>query len=149
MDAEPLTSAAVVPTRQAAQDARSAWRTEVGRFRVAQPRRTFPLGVHLGVPAGPRCSLELPWPPDGVDAGLRSDLLGALLTRAEEPAYLWLTRPGVPERHDVDIDWHAAAVRAFGAYGASLRGSFAVTRSGWLDVVNGEARSWKRLRIER
>jgi len=84
-----------------------------------------------------------------VDAGLRSDLVGVLLTRAQEPAYLWLTRPGVPERHDVDLDWHAAALRAFGAYGAALRGCLAVTRSGWLDVVSGEAKSWKRLRLER
>ena len=139
----------------------AAWRTEVGRFRVAERRRVHPLGVHVGVPGGPRSSVEVPWPPTGVDAGLRFDLVAALLTRAAPPASpespaspappasLWLTRPGVPELHDEDLDWHAAAVRAFDAHGVALAGVHAVTRTGWLDVVTGASRSWKRLRLQR
>ena len=126
-----------------------AWRREVGRFRVAERRRVFPLGVHVGVPGGPRSSLELPWPPTGLDPGLRFDLVAALLTQGASPAYLWLTRPGVPELHDEDLDWHAAAVRAFDAHGVALAGVHAVTRTGWLDVVTGGSRSWKRLRLPR
>ena len=125
------------------------WRTEVAVLRAAVRRRTFPLGAHLGVPAGARRSLELPWPPTEVDPGLRFDLLAALLGGAPEPAYLWTTRPGVPELHDVDLQWYAAGLRAAAAHGLVLRGCFAVTRTGWLDVVGGGTRCWKRLRLQR
>ena len=130
-------------------DADDAFRLEVARLRRRDQRRRFPAELHLGRPAGDRVSTELPV----ADAGLRFDLVAALLDlwRDEHggPATAWLVRPGVPELHDDDLAWHAAAVRAFGAVGADLEGFRAVTRGGWLDVVSGRSRVWKRLRLSR
>ncbi|HET6562072.1 MAG TPA: hypothetical protein VFG72_09370 [Marmoricola sp.] len=130
-------------------DADAAFRIEVGRLRARAQRRRFPAELHLGVPGGHRVTLELP----AADAGLRLDLLSALLDlwRAERggPAFGWVVRPGVPTLHDDDLAWYAAAVRAFGALGESPEGFRAVTRTGWLDVVTGESRVWKRLRLAR
>ena len=107
--------------------------------------------MHVGVPLGDRLTVEVPWPtPPGYDAGLRFDLVAALVegwSLAEEDAFGWLTRPGVPEPHDVDLQWLAAATRAFGAHGVGLLGFRALTRTGWLDVRSGERRVWKRLRL--
>jgi hypothetical protein len=133
----------------------AAWRTEVGRFRGSQSRRRFPLTVHVGVPLGPRVAAEVPWPmPPGYDDGLRFDLVDALLdawsgSQSPRPpeGYLWLTRPGVPEPHDVDLLWHAAATRAFAAHDVALVGVLALTRTGWVDVRSGERRGWRRLRL--
>ena len=135
------------------EDASGDWRVEVGRFRAGLDRFVFPLGVHVGWPAAERVSLEVPWPvPREYDAGLRFDLLDALVDAwaGEHPgqtAWAWLTRPGVGELHDVDQEWHAAAVRAFGAHEVGLQGFRVVTRNAWLDVVTGEQRRWKRLRL--
>jgi hypothetical protein len=128
----------------------AAFRLEVGRLRARDQRRTFPAELRLGHPDGDRATLELP----AADAGLRFDLVSALLDLCREehggaPAYAWVVRPGVPTVHDTDLHWYAAAVRAFGAQGRTLRGFRAVTRSGWLDVVTGESRVWKRLRLDR
>jgi hypothetical protein len=135
----------------AAPDADAAWRREVGEFRAREQRRRHPLGVHIGEPAGWRESLELPWPePRWHDAGLRVDVVGALLGRTASEVVAasgWLTRPGVPELHDADLEWYAAAVRGFGAHDVTLTGFRAVTRTGWIDVVTGERRVWKRLRL--
>ena len=94
----------------------AAWRREVGRFRAAEQRRRHPLGLHVGEPGGWRESVELPWPePAWCDAGLRLDVLVALLGRLD-PAVVathgWITRPGVPELHDADLAWWAAALHA-------------------------------------
>ena len=127
----------------------AAFRLEVARLRGRDPRRRFPPELHLGTPAGPRVSLELP----AADAGLRLDLLAALLDLWKEdhggPASVWVVRPGVPELHDDDLAWYAATVRAFGALGEAPEEFRAVTRGGWLDVVSGESRVWKRLRLPR
>jgi hypothetical protein len=101
--------------------------------------------------------------PQGYDAGLRLDivigLLDALLAdppgprddpkpAAEPPeAAAWLTRPGEPALHDRDLEWYSATSHAFAAYGVRLVTFRAVTRSGWLDVVTGEQRVWRRLRL--
>ncbi len=53
------------------------------------------------------------------------------------PGYVWLTRPKGPDLHDVDLPWYATARQVFGAHGLVLRGCFAVTRTGWLDLVTG------------
>ena len=136
-----------MPAVPAADDA--AFRLEVGRLRARDQRRRFPPELHLGIPAGARVSLEL----TRADLGLRFDLLGALLDlwRHEHggPASAWIARPGVPVLHDDDLAWYAAAVRAFGALDEAPAGFRAVTRSGWLDVVTGESRVWKRLRLDR
>jgi hypothetical protein len=127
----------------------AAFRVEVGRLRARDQRRTFPTELHLGQPAGPRVSLEVPT----ADVGLRLDLVCALLDRWREqhggPAFGWTVRSGVPTPHDADLAWYAAAVRAFGAVGEALQGFRAVTKAGWLDVVTGESRVWKRLRLDR
>ena len=130
-------------------DVDAAFRLEVGRLRARDRRRTFPAELHVGRPAGPRVSLEVP----AADAGLRLDLLGALLDVWREQhggrAFGWVVRCGVPTPHDVDLAWYAAAVRAFGALGEVPLGFRAVTKAGWLDVVTGESRVWKRLRLDR
>lgn len=131
----------------------AAFRVEVARLRGCERRRTFPLGLHVGTPDGARRSLEVPWPvPAEYDAGLRFDLVDALVEALlEDPLgtqslWAWLTRPGVPEVHDRDLEWLSAAHRAVAAHGLQLAGFRAVTRTGWLDVVSGRHRTWKRLR---
>ena len=131
-----------------------AFRVEVARFRVAERRRVFPLGLHVGAPDGPQRRLEVPWPvPREYDAGLRFDLADALVDtvvadwREDEPFWAWLTRPGVPEVHDHDLGWLAATTKAMEARQRELAGFRVVTRTGWLDLVSGERRTWKRLRL--
>ena len=140
-------SPATDPAGPAAADA--AFRLEVGRLRARDQRRTFTPELHVGQPAGPRVSLEVPV----TDVGLRLDLFAAVLDVWREehggPAFGWMVRSGVPTPHDEDLAWYAAAVRAFGALGEAPQGFRAVTRSGWLDVVTGESRVWKRLRLDR
>lgn len=136
----------------AAASADAAWRLEVGRFRAEHPQRTFPMGVHLGEPAGPRLSFEVPWPvSEEYDAGLRLDLmsgLGASWAGAGcGRGSVWLARLGVPELHDQDVLWHAASLHALSAFGVRLDTFRVVTKSGWLDVRTGQRRTWKRLRL--
>ena len=132
-------------------DLLGAWRREVGAFRSAEQRRRHPLGLHVGAPDGGRESVELPWPePDWYDAGLRLDVVAGLLGRVDpavEAAHGWITRPGVPELHDADLAWCAAARHGWDVHGIVLVGFRAVTRTGWVDVLSGERRSWKRLRL--
>lgn len=132
----------------------AAFRVEVATFRGPDRLRSFPLGVHAGVPDGPRRRLEVPWPvPRSYDAGLRLDLaealVDALLPRwpSDVACWGWVTRPGRPELHDCDLGWLAALRHAVGVHDLELAGFRAVTRTGWLDVLTGERRTWKRLRI--
>lgn len=126
-------------------------RREVGVLRRAERRRRFPLGVHVGAPGAERSSAEVPWPvPDLYDAGLRLDLLDALLSSRLEPSprfSVWLTRPGVAQWHDLDHKWHASAMHACSARGITASGFHVVTRYGWLDHDTGAVRTWKRLRL--
>ena len=119
------------------------------------------MGVHVGVPGGSRQSGDVPWPvPREYDAGLRLDLVTGLLdglaaagadtgtaARDGSAASAWVTRPGEPLLHDRDLEWYSAAAHAFAAYGVRLETFRVVTRSGWLDVVTGEQRVWRRLRL--
>lgn len=131
-----------------------AFRLEVGRFRAIERRRRFPLVLHVGAPDGRRRWAEVPWPvrPE-YDAGLRFDLADALVDDLladwpeEAPFWGWLTRPGVPEVHDCDLGWLAATTRATAARERDLAGFRVVTRTGWLDLLTDERRSWKRLRL--
>ena len=131
-----------------------AFRREVATFRTRDGRRLFPMHVHVGVPDGHRRRLEVPWPvPASYDVGVRLDLAGALVEALAQEwprnvaAWGWLTRPGQPALHDCDLAWLAVVRHAFGVHDQTLAGFRAVTRSGWLDVVTGEIRTWKRLRI--
>jgi hypothetical protein len=83
-----------------------------------------------------------------MDIELRIDLLGRLLADAP-PAWrsAWLVRPGTPEQHDVDLQWFSAMRTAFEMYGRPLDGGYVVTRSGWRDLLTGDARTWVRLRL--
>ena len=131
---------------------RAVWRREVGEFRAGEQRRRHPLRVHVGEPGGWRETIDLPWPePLWHDTGLRVDVVSALLARTDPrtviAAHGWITRPGAPELHDADLAWYAAAVLGWGAHGVVLSSFHAVTRSGWVDVVTGERRAWKRLRL--
>jgi hypothetical protein len=143
---------------------RDDWRAEVGALRSDERRRRFPMGVHVGTPVGRRRTAEVLWPvPDHYDAGLRLDLLSGLLdaflgadrVATTGPAagagrwelFGWVTRPGEPVLHDRDLEWYSSAAHAFAAYDVRLLGFRAVTRSGWLDVVNGDHRVWRRLRL--
>lgn len=88
--------------------------------------------------------------PDLYDCGLRLDVVDALLARAEgddDGDSIWLTRPGVPEHHDVDTRWRASTRHVCSARGRTLSGFWVVTRYGWLDPDTGASRTWKRLRL--
>ena len=128
------------------------FRAEVARLRSGERRRWFPAHLHVGVPAGEQRRLAMPWPvPAEYDAGLRFDVADALVEALLDDSgirsvWVWLTRPGVPEVHDRDLEWLSAAHRAVEGHGLQLAGFRAVTRTGWLDVVSGRRRTWKRLR---
>ncbi|MEO5709414.1 MAG: hypothetical protein ABIQ59_06300 [Nocardioidaceae bacterium] len=136
-------------TRSPLTDRRLLLRQEVGRFRARESRRVFDLSVHVGVLGGARDSFvvraqDLP----AVDTALRTDVLAALVEDSPDDwRTAWLVRPGTPEPHDLDLQWLAAASSAFGMHGRTLDGFFVLTRSGWRDVLSGESRVWKRLRL--
>jgi hypothetical protein len=130
------------------------WRLEVGRTRAAHPRRALPFTVNVGWPAGARVTATLPWPlpHEHDDAGLRFDVLDALVDQWQDghedaQACAWSTRPGVPTLHDEDLLWHAAARHVFEAREVALVAFRVVTHTGWLDVASGASTTWRRLRL--
>jgi hypothetical protein len=138
-----------MPAPVSPADVRSLLRQEVGRLRGRESRRVFDAGVHVGVLGGPRDSFvvraqDLP----AVDAALRTDVLCSLVEQAP-PTWrtAWLVRPGLPELHDQDLRWLAAARTAFGIHARALEGFYVVTRTGWRDVLTDETRVWTRLRL--
>ncbi len=149
------------PAWEQATDA--AWRREVGLFRAAYPRWTPPLAVHVGLPAGPRRTLEIPWPvPAEYDEGLRRDLAATLLAgwlddlevegsggvcEHMQRGCAWMSRPGAQDTHDQDHGWHAALSWAGGAHAVELTCFRVVTKAGWVDLRTGERRTWARLRL--
>jgi hypothetical protein len=128
---------------------RTLLRAEVGRFRARESRRVFDVAAHVGVLAGPRHSFvvraqDVP----AVDGALRTDVVSRLLEDAPASwCTAWLTRPGTPEAHDLDVAWLAAARTAFGMHGRPLDGFVVITRTGWRDVLADDAKVWKRLRL--
>lgn len=123
----------------------AALRAAVLALKETETRRSFPVVLHAGHPAG--LAHAVPTDP-GWDQGLRTDLAGALLTRARAACpgpVAWLTRPGALVLHDADAAW-SAAFTAAGAE-AELPHTFViVTRAGWFDPVSGVRREWRRLR---
>ena len=130
-------------------DARLLLRREVGELRARETRRVFDLAVYVGTLGGARDSFvvrtrDLPV----LDHGVRVDVVSALLEdAAPEHSTAWVVRPGVPEPHDADLQWLAAARSAFAVHERPLRALYAITRYGWRDVSTGESRTWKRLRL--
>jgi hypothetical protein len=131
------------------EDRRRLLREEVGRFRARESRRVFDASVHVGVLGGPRTGFVVRARDlAAVDAALRVDVLTALVEESPmEWCTAWLVRPGVPEPHDLDLQWLSAAHTAFGIHGRRLDGCYAITRSGWRDLLTGESRAWVRLRL--
>lgn len=137
-------------TQAAPEGSREALlRTQVGLLRRRESRRVFDTTVHVGVLGGEHDSFvvrarDLPV----VDRAVRIDVLGCLLGHTDAPAStLWLTRAGLPEPYDEEVGWLAAAGTAFPMHGRTLDGCFVVTRFGWRDVLTGQSRTWKRLRL--
>jgi len=124
-------------------------RQEVGLLRERESRRVFDVAITVGELAGERDSFVLrAQDVPAMDIGLRIDVVSSLVDQSAPGAIsAWLTRPGAPHVHDVDLEWFAAANVAFGMHGRELAGFYAITRAGWLDVRTGEQMVWKRLRI--
>jgi hypothetical protein len=124
-------------------------RAEVGRLRQRETRRVFDTTVYVGTLGGDRDSFvvrarDVP----AIDGAVRIDVLSALLERSPgDHRTTWLTRVGSPDPYDQDLAWLAAARTAFAMHGQRLDGCFAVTRYGWRDVLTGETRTWRRLRL--
>jgi hypothetical protein len=124
-------------------------RQEVGMLRARESRRVFDVAIHVGRFADERDTFvvraqDLP----AMDSALRVDVVSSLVERTgAEAVHAWLTRPGQPHPHDLDLEWLSAAVAGFGIHGRRLAGFHAITRAGWLDVRTGERRVWKRLRL--
>lgn len=124
-------------------------RREVGLLRQRETRRVFDTVVHLGTLGGERDAFVARTADLTVlDDALRTDVLSALLERTDGALrHVWLTRAGGPEPFDQDLAWLSAARTAFAMHGRPLEGCHVVTRYGWRDVVTGESREWKRLRL--
>lgn len=124
-------------------------RQEVGLLRQRETRRVFDTVVYVGTLGGDRDSFvaraaDLP----SLDGAMRTDVVSALLERTDDTlATVWLTRAGQPDAYELDLAWLAAARTAFGMHGRPLLGCFVVTRYGWRDVLTGDSRAWKRLRL--
>jgi hypothetical protein len=116
-------------------------------------RRRFAPVLHLGWPGRPEVGRVVEPVPersgeaDGLDHGLRCDLLAALVKRARDrDALAWLTRPGPLDLQDVDAGWLRAVASVSGEAGHDL-GLVVVTRRGWRDPRSGVGREWRRLRV--
>lgn len=130
-------------------DLRAALREEVYRLRRAERRWWFPPAVHVGRPGHEPARFDVR-AGDAIDAGLARDAAAALLSRAlvttDAPA-AWLTRPGVPEPHDLDAVWAPALAEAFDAAGRRPGFVAVVTKNGWYEPHGSDRAEWKRLRI--
>ncbi len=107
--------------------------------------RTVPPVVHVGVPGGPRRRFRIRHD-EPTDHALRADVVAAMVgRRAPQPPWVWLTRSGQLDLHDLDVQWLAAARTAYGEAGLDLT-MVVVTRRGWRDPRSGASRTWVRLR---
>ncbi len=107
------------------------------------------LTVHVGTVGGAFASLVVgAGDIASVDGSLKADVLSRLIEQgADDGDTVWIWRAGMPSLHDLDLAWMSAAVLAFGTHGRVLRGCYAITWTGWLDIRSGESRVWKRLRV--
>ncbi len=107
--------------------------------------RALATTVHVGKPGGEHVSMV--HRPEH-DHGLRTDLVVRALDGLTDThaACAWLTRAGELHRTDADAVWLAAARAGFACHGLPLPHFYVVSRRGWLDLVSGEQRVWRRLR---
>ncbi len=125
---------------------RQLLREEVGRLRAHESRRAFDPSVHVGELAGGRTGFVLRARDEpAMDAAMRIDV-SCRLVGDSPPGWrtAWLVRPGTPEPHDLDVQWLAAVRIAFGIHDRTLDGCYALTRSGWRNVLTGEHQVWAR-----
>lgn len=127
-------------------------RLEVGVLRVRHDHgRKVPPALHVGVPGGPRVTAPLPRvDPLLAEPGFRTDVAVRLAERAAErrlPLHAWLARDGDLELHTGDHGWWSALEAALAVSGQAPTGLHVVTKTGWCDVLTGERRTWKRLRV--
>lgn len=111
----------------------------------SETRRRFPVVLHAGVPGRSAQHVE---DPPLADAGARADVALALVRRARTLGagpFVWLTRPGRPSTHDVDLQWLGPVGWACSSIGEPA-GLVVVTRHGWFDPVSDVRREWRRLR---
>lgn len=132
-------------------------RLRVARLRSTTTSRSFPTCVEV-VALGRNDDIDgdlsalvharLDPAPAAPDRGLRVDLLCRLLFAAPGPCVVVVTRP---DYHDVctedDLAWSGSAVAAAGVSAVDLAGVVMLSRWGWLDLLSGRRRDWKRLRI--
>jgi len=123
----------------------SCLRLAVWHLRRDEDRRQFPPRLHVGTPGTARQVDFEELPRDRLDAALRAEIAGALLSRAFEygarPA-AWLTRAGELTTHDADLAWLAAGAEV------GLPAPFVVvTPRGWYDPRSSARQAWRRLRV--
>lgn len=132
-------------------------RRRVAELRSSTLRRSFVLSVEVvpvpdpGAPTGPDNRRTRRDDGRPLDRGLRVDLLCRLMAGVEStgtPVVVVVVRPGHHAAHtDEDAAWTGSARAAADICRLPLAGVVTVSRWGWLDLVSGRRRDWKRLRI--
>ena len=124
-------------------------RRRVAELRASTMCRSFPLSVEV-IPVPGDLDDRRRHRDDGRqhDRGFQVDLLCRLMAGADGAVAVVVVRPGHhAARTDTDGTWNAAARAAADVCGAPLAAVVIVSRWGWLDLLSGRRRDWKRLRI--
>ena len=110
---------------------------------AAGTRRALPTTVPRRAPGGEHVVL-----PEVDDQGLRADLVERAIDGLAETegACAWVTRGGDLGTTDADAAWFAAARAGFARHGLLLPAFAGGHPDGWLDLVSGEQRVWRRVR---
>jgi hypothetical protein len=117
-------------------------RTAVLRLTTTDHRRHVSPCLHVGVPGGPTTTVadDPDW-----DHGLRTEIVGAVLRRRRDPAWVWVTRSGPLTVQDVDAAWKGPTLAAAAERGVDVS-YVVVTRHGWTDPRSGLSQEWRRIR---
>ncbi|HYO40144.1 MAG TPA: hypothetical protein VER39_10845 [Nocardioidaceae bacterium] len=139
-----------MPSTASPRDAsrRLVLRAEVARLRARETRRAFDPSLHVGLLDGDRTGFVLRAKDrPAVDVSVLRDVADRLVADSGSSGHTaWVVRPGQPEPHDLDLQWLAAVLSAFGSHDRPLSGCFVITPSGWRDLLTDETRTWVRLR---
>lgn len=128
-------------------------RRRVARLRSTTMSRSFPTSLEVVSPLHPAGADDVAHaggecPFAGLDRALQVDLLCRLMAAVPSPAAVVVTRPGHHAARTVDdMGWLGPADTAGGVCGVELAAVVVLSRWGWLDLVSGRRRDWKRLRI--